>query len=206
MNPRPVLVTAGFLLGLASAATALGKPLADLVSPEKRRSIVEQAQRLTRPPEPVPLPADLAQPFNPPGFDQPDPEELRAAAAATARAVAAGGLAGGGGAGGPGGAGAAGGAGGAAGAAGGPAALMGDRELLESIASKILPTGMIKVGGEPLLIFGRRNVKIGGSFTVTNPANGQDYTLELIAIEPPTFTLRYRNEEITRPIKSGKSQ
>jgi hypothetical protein len=203
MNSRPTLVTVGFLLGLVSAATALGKPLADLVSPEKRRSIVEQALRLTRPPEPVPLPADLAQPFNPPGFDQPDPEELRAAAAASAKVIAAGGVAGGGGIGG---AGAAGGAGGAAGAAGGPAALMGDRELLESIAAKILPTGMIKVGGEPLLIFGRRNVKIGGSFTVTNPANGQDYTLELIAIEPPTFTLRYRNEEITRPIKSGKSQ
>jgi hypothetical protein len=196
MNPRSVLVPVGFLLGLASAATALGKPLADIVSPEKRRSIVELAQQLaqqlTRPPEPVPLPADLAQPLNPPGFDQPDPEELRAAAAA-AKAVAAAAVS-------------LSGAGGAGGAAGAAAPLMGDRELLESIAAKILPTGMIKVGGEPLLIFGRRNVKIGGSFTVTNPANGQDYTLELIAIEPPTFTLRYRNEEITRPIKSGKSQ
>jgi hypothetical protein len=195
MNPRSVLVPVGFLLGLASAATALGKPLADIVSPEKRRSIVELAQQLTRPPEPVPLPADLAQPLNPPGFDQPDPEELRAAAAAaaSAKAVAAAAVS-------------LSGAGGAGGAAGPAAPLMGDRELLESIAAKILPTGMIKVGGEPLLIFGRRNVKIGGSFTVTNPANGQDYTLELIAIEPPTFTLRYRNEEITRPIKSGKSQ
>ena len=89
MNPRSVLVPIGFLLGLASAATALGKPLADIVSPEKRRSIVELAQLLTRLPEPVPLPADLAQPMNPPGFDQPDPEELRAAAAASARAAAA---------------------------------------------------------------------------------------------------------------------
>ena len=44
MNPRSVLVPVGFLLGLASAATALGKPLADIVSPEKRRSIVELAQ------------------------------------------------------------------------------------------------------------------------------------------------------------------
>ena len=76
MNPRSVLVPVGFLLGLASAATALGKPLADIVSAEKRRSIVELAQLLTRPPEPVPLPADLAQPMNPPGFDQPDPEEI----------------------------------------------------------------------------------------------------------------------------------
>ena len=50
MNPRSVLVPVGFLLGLASAATALGNPLADIVSAEKRRSIVELAQLLTRPP------------------------------------------------------------------------------------------------------------------------------------------------------------
>ena len=49
MNPRSVLVSVGFLLGLAAAATAPGKPVADLVSPEKRRSIVELAQLLTRP-------------------------------------------------------------------------------------------------------------------------------------------------------------
>lgn len=191
MNPRLLFAAGGILLACSSAATAWGKPLSDLVSPEKRRSIVEQAQRLTRPPEPVPLPADLIQPFNPPGFDQPDPEEVRAAgalaaAAANAKPGSAGGLTG-------------------AGGPGGQVAPLSDRELLTGIASKILPTGMIKVGGEPLLIFGRRNVKIGGSFIVTNPADGQDYTLELIAIEPPTFTLRYRNEEITRPIKSGKS-
>ena len=204
MNHRPARAAVALLLGLFTAATALAKPVSDLVSPEKRRSVVDQALRLTRPAEPVPLPADLAHPFNPPGFDQPDPEELRAAAAAAAKANAASA----GGLGGPGGPGSPGGLGGPAvpGAPGGVAGPMGDRELLESIASKILPTGTIKVGGEPLLIFGRRNVKIGGSFTVTNPANGQDYTLELVAIEPPTFTLRYRNEEITRPIKSGKSQ
>ena len=72
---------------------------------------------------------------------------------------------------------------------------------------QIKPSGMIRITGKPpLLTFGRRNVEVGSTFTVTNPANGQDYEVALIAIEPPTFTLRYRNEEITRPIKSGKSQ
>lgn len=183
MNYRLPPVFMRLLVGLAFAAPAVAKPLTDLVSPEKRRSIVEQFQRHTRSPEPVPLPADLAQPFNPVGFDQPDPEEVRAAAAASARASA-----------------------GQPAAVGQPV-LAGDREILEAIAAKILPSGMIKIGGRPpLLTFGRRNVEVGSTFTVTNPSNGQDYEVSLVAIEPPTFTLRYRNEEITRPIKSGKSQ
>jgi len=187
MNHRPAPVLLGLLLALAGAPAALGKVVSDLVSPEKRRSVVEQAQHLTRPAEPVPLPADLVQPFNPPSFDQPDPEELRASAAAAAKANVSGPP-------------------GLPGLPGTPAAPAGDREILENIASKILPTGTMKIGNEPLLIFGRKPIKIGSRFTVTNSANGQDYELELVAIEPPTFTLRYRNEEITRPIKSGKSQ
>lgn len=188
MNSRASLVTAGLLLGLAAALPAAAKPLSDLVSPEKRRATVDLSQRLTRPPEPVPLPADLAQPFNPPGFDQPDPEELRAAAAAAARAAAANpALATG------------------PGATPAVARPVGDREILEGIAAKIRPSGMVQPTGKPArLTFGRQTVEVGGTFNVTNPANGQEYTLELVAIEPPTFTLRYHNEEITRPIKSGK--
>lgn len=189
MNSRHALVAAG-LLGLASVAPALGKPLSDLVSPEKRRSIVERAQHLTRPPEPAPLPADFVQPFNPPNFDQPDPEEVRAAAAARAAAAPASGPAGSS----------------SPGAPGQPAAPAGDRELLESMAARLPVTGTIFMGNEPLLVLGRRNMKVGFHFTVTNPANGQDYELEIVAIDRTTFTLRYRNEEITRPIKPGKSQ
>jgi hypothetical protein len=57
--------------------------------------------------------------------------------------------------------------------------------------------------GEPLLLLGRGRVKIGDKFTVAY--NGQDYELELTAIDRTTFTLRYHGEEITRPIKTGKS-
>lgn len=44
---------------------------------------------------------------------------------------------------------------------------MGDRETLENLAAKIPATGtIIKPNGEPLLIFGRRNMAIGSHFTV----------------------------------------
>ncbi|MCX6953746.1 MAG: hypothetical protein NTV51_16465 [Verrucomicrobia bacterium] len=189
MNHRTTLISGGLLLGLAAAASAAGKPLSDLVSTEKRKATVELAQRLARAPEPAPLPGDLIQPFNPPNFDQPDPEELRAAAAAAAKAgVAPPPLPGPGGA-----------------AVAQPARPVGDRDILETIAAQIRPSGMLHPTGKSArLTFGRKTVEIGGRFTVTNPGNGQEYELELVAIEPPTFTLRYRNEEITRPIKSGK--
>jgi hypothetical protein len=191
MKNRLALITAGLLVGLVASPAALGKTVSDLVTPEKRRTTVELALRLTRPPEPVALPAEIAQPFNPPGFDQPDPGEIRAAAQSP-RVNSAGNL--------PGGAAVP----GAPAQADGP---KGDREILENIAAKILPTGtIIPTNGDPLLTFGRKNVKLGSHFTVTNSANGQDYELELVAVDRTTFTLRYRNEEITRPIKSGKSQ
>ena len=188
MNHRQLPALAAFLLGLAIAAPAPAKTVSDLVSPDKRRAVVEQAQKLTHPVEPAPLPAELPQPFNPAGFDQPDPEEVKAAAAAAAvRAAAAPTV--------------------AAPTPGTPAAAApaGDREILENIAAVIRPSGTIKIGDKAArLTFGRKTVQVGGQFTVTNPANGQDYELELVAIEPPTFTLRYHTEEITRPIKSGK--
>lgn len=184
MNSRHLLVSLGLAAGFVTAIPAVAKPASDLVSPEKRKAVVDQAYRLTHPAELAPLPADFIQPFNPAGFDQPDPEELRAAAAAAAKAPPA-----------------------TATAPGMPPAATGDREILENIAAKILPNGTISVNGKPRLVFGRsKPFEVGTKFTVTNSANGQDYEIELIAIEPPTFTLRYHNEEITRPIKSGKSQ
>lgn len=78
-----------------------------------------------------------------------------------------------------------------------------DRELLEEIATKFPPTGTVFMGNEPLLIFGKKTVKIGTHFTV--PLNGQDYDLELVNIDRTTFTLRLNREEITRPIKPAKS-
>ena len=150
MNFRFAFFTVGVLLSSAALSAATSKPISDLVSPEKRRAVVDLALRLSRVPEPVALPPDLAQPFSPTNFEQPDPEEIRAAA--TARANSSGGSPGG-----------VVGPGGAVGPVAGAQAPRppADREILESIAPKILPTGTIKVGGEPLLIFGRKLPDLG---------------------------------------------
>jgi hypothetical protein len=84
-----------------------------------------------------------------------------------------------------------------------PVVAANDRDTLEVIAGKIIPSGTIFLAGEPTLIFGKKPVKTGTHFTVTS--NGQDYDIELVRIDRTTFTLRLNREEITRPIKPGKS-
>jgi hypothetical protein len=78
----------------------------------------------------------------------------------------------------------------------------GDRELLESIAARIPSSGAITFGNKTLLTIGTNRLQIGDVFTVTDPVTKQDYDLELVRIDRTTFTLRYRGEEITRPIRS----
>ncbi|MEO5958358.1 MAG: hypothetical protein ABIZ49_10940 [Opitutaceae bacterium] len=80
---------------------------------------------------------------------------------------------------------------------------MGPRELLDTIAARIPPTGtMTNLAGETLLTFGTKKVRRGDIIGVEY--NGQTHDLELVAIDRTTFTLRYRGEEITRPIKPSK--
>ena len=181
----PPLAASALIVALLMPLAA-AKPISDLVSPEKRRTIVELAQHLTRPPEPVPVPADFTHPFNPAGFDQPDPEEVKAAAAAYTKNAGPAPVS----------------PGGAAAPAQAPRP-PGEREILESLALKLPTTGTMIFNGEPLLLLSRGRVKVGDKFTVA--FNGQDYELELIAIDRTTFTLRYHGEEITRSIKLGKS-
>lgn len=176
------------LLALALGATAFAadnkdeksdKVKSDLLPPDKRRAAVELGQRLTRLPTPEPLPAELAQPFNPPGFELPDRTEAPPPPAA-----------------------------GPATAGGAPRAeqraqpAAGERERLDTLAAKLNPTGTILLGSNRLLSFGAKNVKIGADFTVST--NGQDYVLKLVAVDSTTFTVRLGNEEVTRPIKPGK--
>ena len=59
------------------------------------------------------------------------------------------------------------------------------------------------MGSERLLMFGKKKLKAGDHLTVN--FEGQDYTLELVAIDRTNFTLRLSHEEITRPIKPGKN-
>ena len=85
----------------------------------------------------------------------------------------------------------------------GPSKAFGDREILAAIAPRIVPKGTLSLGSRSLLIFGKRNLKVGDHLTVS--FEGTDYTLELVAFDNTNFTLRLNHEEITRPIKPGKN-
>jgi len=165
---------------LASPATLPAASAAsDLLPPARRQIAVDMAERLTRPPQPAAVPADLPRPFNPPDFNQPDPEEIKAAAAAGTPlpteipGVAAGPVV--------------------------PAGPITDREILEEVAARLTPSGTVVLGSRAQLIIGTNRFEVGTRFGVL--FNNQEYELELISIDRTTFTLRYRGEEITRPIK-----
>jgi len=73
------------------------------------------------------------------------------------------------------------------------------RDLLQTIAASLKTTGFFVLGGEPTLVFGQKRVKAGGFLTIT--FEGAEYTLEIVSIERPNFTLRLNREVFTRPIK-----
>lgn len=167
--PLAALIASALLAGPLWSAS----PKTDVLPIPRRQPTVDLATRLARPPSVEPVPEQLKNPFNPPDFGGPDPDEPQTNAG---RAAAQ-----------PG--------------ASGTAAPLGNRELLETIAARIQPTGSVVVRGKPLLTFAGRTptVGVGQSFVVTY--NDRDHELEVVAIDRTTFTLRYGGEEITRPIK-----
>jgi hypothetical protein len=72
------------------------------------------------------------------------------------------------------------------------------RELLQAIGASLKPSGFVILNGEPTLVFGQKRVKAGGFLTIT--FEGTEYTLEIVSIDRPNFTLRLNREEFTRPI------
>ena len=182
MRPANHILPAALVALVAFAALApraLARVESEIAAPDKRRVSVEKAASLAKQTKAAPLPAEIAQPFAPPGFELTDAEEA-AAAAAAARLAAASNQVG----------------------SSGPAAPS-DHDVLESIVGKIKPSGTIFLNGQPILMIGKRFVKTGAHFTVTY--KGSDYDLELTEIDGSNFTLRYRSEVITRPIQTGKS-
>ena len=73
------------------------------------------------------------------------------------------------------------------------------RDQLKSIAAGLKPSGYIVLNGNPTLLFGQKRVKAGGTVTIT--FEGAEYTVEIVSIASPNFTLRLNREEFTRPIK-----
>jgi hypothetical protein len=165
-----------FVAIVGFAWSAFAAPTADLNTPQLRRPAVETAESLARRLHAAPLPTELTNPFNPPAFGQPDPEELRALAAARAAAAAANVQA-------------------------KPAT---DQDLLKLLAQRIAPSGTMMLGNESLLIFGSKRLRVGDMISVSY--EGVDYKLEVAAIEAVTFTLRFNRAEITRRIHPGTNQ
>jgi hypothetical protein len=162
-------------LGVFSPSAA-ARVDSELAPPDKRHAAVEKAIRASKLVRVDSLSPDIPNPFAPPQFMLSDAEEAAAAAAASRQSGQ------------------------------GPIiAPPTDRELLATIASKIVPSGTVYLGGRPLLMFGKRFVRTGSRFTVTY--KGADYVLELTDIDASNFTLRYNKEEITKPVKppSAKS-
>jgi hypothetical protein len=151
-------------------SSAAARVDSELSTPEKRKQSVELAVRTSKLVRIDALSLDLPNPFSPPQFVLTDAEEAAAAAAAARQSGTA------------------------------PAvAPPSDKELLAAIASKIIPSGTVYLGGRPLLMFGKRFVRTGSRFTVTY--KGADYVLELTDIDSTNFTLQYNSEKITRPVK-----
>ncbi len=177
-----------FFLSLIAIVAVPARGLAARNSPEvsppqRRQTTVTTAEQLAQRRPVSALPADLISPFAPPDFDKPDPAELQATLLAAQRKAAADAAAGKG----------------APAVAKKPVAAAGDREMLEKIAAQVVPSGAFALRGVQRLIIGGKSFEVGTRFTATY--SKQDYELELVAIDRTTFTLRYRGEEITRPIK-----
>lgn len=166
-----------FLTAIALNVPVTAAEKSDLLPPQRRQQTVEIAERLMRPPVPAPLPPGLIQPFNPEGFDQPDPEDIKANPSARAPS---------------------------AGDAPAQVVPLGDQQLLETLAARIPSSGTINLGGKPMLVVGKHRLEVGQTVTVVDPANGREYDLELVAIGSTTFTLRYRGVVTTRPIRPTK--
>lgn len=73
-------------------------------------------------------------------------------------------------------------------------------ELLDTMAPQINPTGSIILGGQPLLLFGRKRIRVGETLPIIY--DGERYTLLISRIGSSNFTLRLGAAEVTRPIKS----
>lgn len=75
-----------------------------------------------------------------------------------------------------------------------------DRDKLMNIAAAITPSGIITVGGTDILLFGQKKLKAGDFISIQ--FEGSTYSLQVRAIERTSYTLRFNQEEITRPIKT----
>jgi len=78
-----------------------------------------------------------------------------------------------------------------------------DKDLLQILAEQIQPSGVIGLEGNLMLRRkGQKAVKVNEKLTLS--FDGTMYEVEVTAIDQTSFSLRYNQTEITRPIKTGK--
>jgi hypothetical protein len=85
----------------------------------------------------------------------------------------------------------------------GPVAMT-DRGLLTAMAGLVTPSGSMRLGDTPILLFGQKKLKVGDVLPIF--FQGVMRELVITSIEPTNFTLRLNNEEITRPIKPSANK
>lgn len=78
-----------------------------------------------------------------------------------------------------------------------------DAELLAYVAEQIAPSGLMVMGGQPILLIGKKKYKTGDRLIID--LEGHDIELEITAIERSTFSLRLNGAEVTRPLNQGKN-
>jgi hypothetical protein len=85
-----------------------------------------------------------------------------------------------------------------------PVNLISNRDILMGSLTAIRPTGSMQMSGVNFLLFSQKKLKVGDSISFV--FNGQNYEVILSAIDNTTFTLRYKGEEITSPIKPAANK
>ncbi len=159
------------VISLTGSAVLAHAQRSDILPPQRRQPVVEQAETFISPPAQPEIHSRLNNPFFPNSL-KPDDELLTAPIPQDTSAAV-------------------------------PVAPASVYELLETIAPQINPTGSISLGGEPLLLFGQKKVRVGDELPVIY--DGERYTLVISRIEPSSFTLRLGAAEVTRPINSNSS-
>ena len=80
-----------------------------------------------------------------------------------------------------------------------PASALSERDLLQTLAATVTPSGTMQLGDQLILLFGQKKLKVGDHIPIV--FQGSTYELQISAIERTSFSLRINNAEITRPIK-----
>lgn len=79
-----------------------------------------------------------------------------------------------------------------------------DRDFLALLASQLAPTGTFILNGEPIILFGQKRMKVGDKVPLYFESSV--YELEIAGISQTSFTVRFKNEELTRQISAKSSK